>query len=522
METRILMSKKILSFEYTPIIALLVLCLIVGIFTVKDYGESWDEPPIYNYADYSFQAYQYILHPQDLQLFPTFSMNLNVYGPAYFMLANASSEFIKLFDPSLSTITAWHFVYFSTFLTSILMLYLLSRRWMSKWAAFGAALLFASQPLIWGHSFINPKDLPFMVFFLASIYFGLQMIDASPNSKWKWLILAGIILGLTISIRVIGPLAGLIVLIYAIIKFPRKILTAIPYYSLIAGITAYLTWPYLWKSPIPNFFNSIKVMSAFPNIVPVLFMGEVYPANQLPRRFFPTVLVLQLTEPALILITIGFIVSLWLLIKGKNREPILLFAGWFLAPALWIILSRSVLYDNARQLLFLWPPLFILAGVGIDQLMTLIKFPILNAALLILIAAPGIYAGIQLHPYEYIYYNSLIGGVSGANRKFELDYWATSFQKSIEYINENADPGTSIAMSIGSRQVVQEYARPDLSIGVTNNLNVPQSQPYYILSSTRANQDLTYCKNIRIVFAVQRDGAFLSYVKQVTPGQTCK
>ncbi len=137
-------------------------------------------------------------------------MNLNVYGPAYFMLADASSKMIQLLDPSLSAITAWHFVYFFTFLTSILMLYLLSRRWMSKWAAFGAALLFASQPLIWGHSFMNPKDLPFMVFFLASIYFGLQMLDASPKSKWKWLIPAGIILGLTISIRVIGPLAGLL------------------------------------------------------------------------------------------------------------------------------------------------------------------------------------------------------------------------------------------------------------------------------------------------------------------------
>ena len=96
------MLKKILSYEYTPIIVLLTLCFIVGIFTVKDYGESWDEPPIYDYADYSFQAYQYILHPQDLQLFPTFSMNLNVYGPAYFMVVDGSSNIIKLVDPSLS------------------------------------------------------------------------------------------------------------------------------------------------------------------------------------------------------------------------------------------------------------------------------------------------------------------------------------------------------------------------------------------------------------------------------------
>ena len=126
-----------------------------------------------------------------------------------------------------------------------------------------------------------------MTFFLASIYFGLKMLDASPASKWRWLVPAAIILGLTVSIRVIGPFAGLLVLIYAIIKFPRKILTTLPYYALITVIVTYLTWPYLWKAPISNFLNSIKVMSAFPNIVPVLFMGKVYSSDQMPHQIFP-------------------------------------------------------------------------------------------------------------------------------------------------------------------------------------------------------------------------------------------
>ncbi|HEY9153187.1 MAG TPA: glycosyltransferase family 39 protein [Anaerolineales bacterium] len=512
------MLKKILSYEYTPIIALLILSLMVGVVTAKDYGESWDEPNIYIYANYSFHAYENILHPQDLQLF---SGDLNFYGPAYFMLADASSNVIKILVPSLSVITAWHFIYFLTFLTSILMLYLLSKRWMGRWAAFGTALLFASQPLIWGHAFINPKDIPFMTFFLASIYFGLEMLDASPSTKWKWLVPAGIILGLTVSIRVIGPLAGLLVLIYAIIKFPRKIITTLPYYGLIAIITSYLTWPYLWKAPIANLLTSIKVMSAFPNIVPVLFMGTVYPANELPRRFFPTLLGLQLTETALILIAMGIVVSLWFFINGKNREPILLFTGWFLIPTLWIVLTRSNLYDNARQLLFLWPPLFIIAGMGMDQLMTLAKFPVLKVALLIVVAMPGIYASVQLHPYEYIYYNSLIGGVPGAYRKFELDYWATSFRESIGYIDQNVKPGSRIVV-VGIRQIAKDYVGLNFSLDVTNRLSIPQAQPYYVLATTRANLDLDFCKNIKTVFAVQRDGALLSYVREVDPGQTCK
>jgi hypothetical protein len=511
------MFKRIFSFEYTPIIALLILCLAIGVFTVKGYGESWDEAEIFDYADYSIQAYQYILHPQELQ---PFSRDLNYYGPAYFMLADSSSNLITLVAPSISLITARHFIYFSTLLACILFLYLLSQRWMSRWAAFGATLLFTSQPLIWGHSFINPKDIPFMTFFLISVYLSFQMMDASLNSKWKWIIPAGIILGLTISMRVIGPLAGLFVIFYGLLKFPRKIITTIPYYFLIAGVATYLTWPYLWKAPIINFFESLKVMSRFPYTGPVLFMGSLYPANQLPRRYFPTLLSFQLTEPTLILIAIGFVISIWFFIRGKNREPVLLFAGWFLAPVVWIILSRSALYDNARQLLFLWPPLFVLVGMGIDQLMIIIKLPTFRIALLLIAVLPGIYACVHLYPYEYIYYNGLTGGVKGAYRNFELDYWATSFQDSVQYLNQNAGQGTTILVN-STRQLARQYARPDLSIIVLNKANMTKSISYYILFSTRSNSDLSYCSSSAIVYTVERDGGILSYVKKIDPEQSC-
>jgi len=33
-------------------------------------------------------------------------------------------------------------------------------------------LYFAYQPLLWGHAFINPKDMPFLVFLTGSIFLG--------------------------------------------------------------------------------------------------------------------------------------------------------------------------------------------------------------------------------------------------------------------------------------------------------------------------------------------------------------
>jgi hypothetical protein len=391
---------------------------------------------------------------------------------------------------------------------------------MSNWAAFGTALLFLTQPLLWGHAFINPKDIAFLAFFLTSIHFGFQMMDSAPHFNWARILAAGVLLGLTVSIRTIGPLAGLLVAAYGFLKLRRDALGILPAYFLIAGVITYLTWPYLWKAPIANFLASLKTMSDFPEVRYVLFASGLYLSDQLPWTFFPTILALQLTEPALLLSLIGIAISFWLLIRGNGREPALLLLGWFLLPTLWIVASGSALYDNARQLLFLLPPLFIAAGIAMDKLMEIVNIPLFKPGLLLLIALPGIYAGIQLHPYEYIYYNRLIGGVQGAYRQFELDYWGTSFKEAMGYVNQNAQEGTQVVV-IGPRQLVRQYARRDLEISGFQRVDTQGAANYYGVFLTRSNEDQDRCLEAETVFAVERDSGVLSYVKKILPGQEC-
>jgi hypothetical protein len=278
----------------------------------------------------------------------------------------------------------------------------------------------------------------------------------------------------------------------------------------------------LWKGPIAVLLESLQMMSDFPLNTPVLFFGDTYQPSELPRSYFPILLGLQLTEPALFLIAAGLVISVMIFIRNRQREPLLLFAGWFLFPALWILLSDSPLYDNARQLLFLWPALFLLAGLGIDWLISFLKSNQLKAALLLAIALPGIVACVRLHPYQYVYYNSLAGGVGGAYRNFELDYWVTSFKESMEYLNEHAEEGSTVVV-YGHRLVARQYARPDLILVLPSKLDTSQVQSYYILSTTRANRDKLQCGDAAvIVFAVERDGGVLSYIEKISPDQPCK
>ena len=512
--------------SYLPRIILfffLATVLCIGYFTAQDYGLSWDELGIYQYSEEVLTAYQFILHPWDFES-PISEALLHLYGPSHFMLSTIFSRYMNDFNKSWSFYEAHHFFYFLTFLLGISILYFLCKRWVSEWAALVVSILFATQPLLWGNAFINPKDIPFMVFFITSVYFGFLMMDSLPNSRWWKILAASMILGFTTSIRSIAPLAGILVILYGLLKYPQKILHIIPIYAGITIIFTYLTWPYLWSSPISHFLESFLTMSNYPMTFKALFMGNIYPVDQMPFVYFPTFIAIQLTEPILILILIGAVFSFKQFINGENKEPIILFVAWFLVPSLIVVLLGSTIYDNARQLMFLLPPLIILAGIGLDTILKYVKPPLLKGILIFAIIFPGIYACIRLHPYQYIYYNELVGGVDGAFRKFDLDYSGISFKEAMEYINLNSQKNTQTVILTGPRHLTRIYVRPALSeniIGEFDTINLNGSEYYYVLFLTRANADMNICTDGEIVYSIERDGGVLAYIRKVYSKEPC-
>lgn len=195
---------------------------------------------------------------------------------------------------------------------------------------------------------------------------------------------------------------------------------------------------------------------------------------------------------------------------------------WFVVPTSLVILLQPTLYDNARHLLFLWPALFILAAVGLEPVITWIKPSLAKIALITILAAPGIYSIAQLYPYEYVYYNSLVGGVRGAYRNFELDYWDTSFREAMAYLNKNAEPGSRVMVLGSSTQAARQFVRAHLVVTGLQRVTKADTQPYYLLASTRRNGDLEHCRKAEVVAAVERDGAVLSVIRKINAGQNCK
>jgi hypothetical protein len=662
-------ANKITHRAYFPIAIILLFFIVLGVLFSGDYGESWDEKQLIIYADTSIDAYAWWGNGHQWNKDFYGPSDHRFYGPAYLMLARNISKGLENLPSGWSPITNWHFVIYLTFVLAIYCLYALLRRFVSRMAALGSTLLFASQPLLWGHAFINPKDIPFMAFFLASVLFGFHMVDSltavdrlKPKvstirqiSLWKaladnyrktslilrkiffaiiglasailllrtigaplvtgglsviinraynadpasllgkmfsrmaqhaatipvgvyidkgarfvqwaegialsfllmgivllaWaiflrprkgfsfndyiplalkdfasslvsgrLIIASIFLGLSISIRTIGPAAGLLVTIYFLISARRRALVPLAAYILVSAAVAFFSWPYLWLNPIENFFESVKVMSSFPFPLEVLFSGAFYAASELPRRYFPQLLALQFTLPALALAIAGLVIFIQKLIrKTANSMEMGLLLGWFFVPFVLVIIIQPPLYDNFRQFFFLIPPLFLLTGLSLDFLLRLTSHKMVQFALLGLLIAPGIYWGVQLHPYQYTYYNMLTGGVGGAFRQYETDYWATSFQEAAEYINQVAPPGATIAVTLPVH-IIAENTRPDIKILYYFGSNYdPTVTPDFVIASTRLNFDKQVAPEFEVVHEISRANAVFAVIKQPTTAQ---
>lgn len=518
--------KRLLQSEHFFILLLIAINMTFGIATLTDYGESWDEARLYEYGNQSLSAYRALFNPDIPVDFG--DDDLRYYGPAYFMGMSLLVRAIQGIFPHILEIDLWHIGNFVCLQLGVVCCYFLLRRFTGVLPALVTTALFATQPLLWGHGFINPKDIPFMAFFTASVFFGLKMLDHFEKQKFElrslvrnpWFYAAAVSLGLTISIRILGfAAAGIVLFYFAIANFKKVLRLSYAYFG-VALFISFLTWPYLWSSPIKNFLQGIYAMLKFQWVGQVLFNGIFYSSNELPRIYVPQLLVMQLTEPTLILFAIGAVAFLSSQFRTKYRLILLLFLVWFVLPLLYILINGMNLYDNTRQLLFIFPGLFLMIAVGIEFLLGLAKPAWVQALIAVLILFPGVAGIVKSHPYEYAYYNFVTTSNSQIFRRYETDYWATSFKQVSVFLNENA-PQNSQVIVWGPAQLIERYAREDLDVKSFDDLTDRSfaAHPYYLVLTTRYDMDTVFSPEVQPVYTVEHTESVYAVVKYITPQQ---
>lgn len=496
-------SLKPENFSKLAPVILIAVCLVIGLLTFRDFGISWDEPSSYQYGREALSAYS---HPASEPTYSDSDGLLQYYGAAYLVTGAALIGALGL--PVYATLHLFNFI---VYLLGILAFYVLLTRWVSPFTALAASLLFVSQPLLWGHAFINPKDIPFMTLFVVSLELGFRMVDKTGDSTgWQRILLpvvSGLLLGYATSTRIVAPLAGIMVSLLALYRLRLKAIPLLVIYWLVAALAVYATWPFLWPDPFNRFLASLRMMTSFPWQNKILFDGIYYHANNLPWRYLPKLMALQFTEPVLLLGFAGAVFLVWKIWKKKVDAVLLVILFiWFIAPFAWIVITKPTMYDNFRQFLFIMPPVFIFCALALDELFKRWADPKVRAAILVLAVLPGLIAGIRLHPYEYVYYNSLAGNVAG---RYETDYWATSFREAANYINQNAPQNAVV--SIGPWGLLQEVLRPDLQI----DRNEVSSNSDYVMIFTRWDYEKNPAFTGQPVYTIGREGAVYLVIQRM-------
>jgi hypothetical protein len=408
--------------------------------TFRDYGISWDEESQSIYGKLLLRFYGSGLRDHAAFQF----INLRYYGGAFDMLA-ALCERVLPFD----TYETRHLLGGLVGILGCVGVWRLTRLLAGERAARFAMVLAVLTPLLYGHNFINPKDAPLAWALLWTTYYYCRVLGEFPSPHWRSVLGFGLAFGLTLGTRV----TGVVIIAYGMmglciravgqrhegkewrsvaretLSFVERLLPALA----LAGSLMAILWP--WS--VLSLKNSAIVLKRFLNFGidgEVLFNGQLYRPDLIPATYPFVLLTIQLPEMVLVGLLVAFVSTLGtvrrdglgFLCTPRGLQWSLVVAG-AVGPLIAFLVFRPHLYNGVRHLLFVVPPLMIIAGVAWAR-MHAAAGGWGRAVVVVFVLACGlqVMALRELHPNEYVYYNRLVGGVAGASGRFELDYWGTS------------------------------------------------------------------------------------------------
>ena len=322
----------------------------------------------------------------------------------------------------------------------------------SWWAATLAVFLMMATPMFTGFTYNLTKDIPLATGFIISLYAIYQLFLGfdKPLNKRDLVLLA---IGIMIAIG--NRVAGLMIFGYAgifgiwAIYRHRKDMTMkdirnktiwIAGTLVVGYFAALLFWPFGLVSPISHVIETFEIVSKYPLQMATLFDGENMDINNAFWYFLPKYMLI--TFPVLMLI--GLAIFLVLLFVKKFREQgivtiFILLAFPSVFPVLYIIYKKAVVYQNWRHVFFVFPTLVVLASLGWFYLLQQRKRLMIGLPIFILLFAKPVWWMIRNHPYEYTYYNELVGGTSGAYTKYEMDSYCFGIKECMKWIADHND-----------------------------------------------------------------------------------
>jgi len=446
------MKQKGLKYIFFSLSAFILVTLLL---TSREAGISCDEVLHYNQ---SVSVYDYFAsHGTDRAALNTPTSHLKYYGQAF---DNIVTILIKWFDIA----DVYRFRHFMNSIAGWLTMLVtaLFAVWLADWrAGIIVLVLYAVSPTFIGHSQNNLKDIPFALGYITATFFMLRFLVS--NNRKKPSDIAFLILGIAcaLSIRAGGLILICYLLffwgLYYVYKYlqerkvdARELASGFGWIAgivVVAWLLSIILWPFALQSPVKNVIESYRVMAHFPDTFRQIFEGKEEWSDFMPWYYLPKSM--GITIPVIVMAgLILFCVYSRKIFKGDRTLLYLFIIFTILFPMLFVIYEKSNLYSSWRQFLFLYPAIVLLSGVGYYEFFVNTGNRFLKwgmVAVMVLLSYPPMRFMIANHPYYYLYYNILEGGIDGAYTNYEMDYYYVSQTEAskwlIDYLAENNDTG---------------------------------------------------------------------------------
>ena len=511
-------------------VVLIAALVVLALCTFKDYAISNDESVQHHYGELIIAYYASGLTAQDVFSF----QNLYLYGGLFDIAAILLSHLIPI-DPY----DLRHILCALIGIGGIGTAAATARLVAGPRAALIAAAGLSVCGAWYGSMFNHTKDIPFAAAMIGASLFLIRAARALPSPRAGDIAAFGLLAGAALGIRVLG----LLLLIYAaaaiVMYLPRpspghharrrfaieasmRLLPAL----LLAYVIMILGWPWAALEPL-NPIRGLLAFSQFQYGIRTVLAGHVYEMADVPRSYVPIYILIRVPLVMLLGAALAMLFAMLpRLAAGSTqlqRRDIALLSLTVIFPLLCQVICDGPAFTGMRHFLFVIPALMTLAGIGLDAAVTALatRGRLLASGGLAVVTAcllADAVTLVRLHPYEYLSYNPLVGGLEGASRRYDLDYWFASMPEAIQQLEaylrrtEPADP--SRPAPVYSVAVCGERLAFDKTVTLPQlrfDFKPKWTQSEFFLAPTHMNCDGDL--DGKVIGTVRRLGVTIAYIK---------
>lgn len=438
----------------------LVTYISMGVWACLHVGISWDELVEYETLITNINAVQGLFSGNLADYQALLQYRDRYYGIGFHLISQTITQILLWVNSHIfvsseypSVLVFGHISIFAAFVISGLLIKSILEKLISDAVIASLGMMtYLLWPYLLGHALVNVKDIPFLFVWLlcTSIHLKIlhlwyiQSFREGKQSLWQFCLL-GLATAWLLSIRISGLLIfieyaiGLVVYLLLgkcrlkTILSPRHVLA----FGIPAVLVTFVLYPVYWHSPL-EVMNAIQYMSQHPWDGDTLTAGQFLPPKQHTYFYIAAWLLVKL--PILLLAGFGLLpfVLYRTFVKGKKELAGLQLLNFYwllltvIAILFTLIIMRAGLYNELRQILFIFPLIYIVGLTSIYYISKQLLYVGLMATSIIFTMD-----NLALYPYSYTYLNEVSRQMNVGSR-YEKDYLGLSINRSTAWLNQKA------------------------------------------------------------------------------------